>query len=318
MPPDSTVICDSPADRGYPNSEQVHIRTKDGVTLRGFIMWPCAEEKVPLPRLHKLRMEQGDQGHDNGQSLPPTNQAYSMTGYSVQPRFVILYFHGNAGNVGHRIPIAALLTSQLQCVVLMMDYRGFGHSDSVAPTEEGLRLDAQACLDYLCLHPHIPSNRIYVMGVSLGGAVAIHLATQAANVDRIAGVIVENSFTSISDMSSELARTIVSLTFPRYTAFLMFIFYYYLRPLCLYIGWRSIDLVQRVQAPILFLSGLKDEIVPPVQMQQLFSKASGAKKKKMVVFEDGMHNDLPSKVGYIGAIESFVRDSLLLLADENV
>ena len=73
-------------------------------------------------------------------------------------------------------------------------------------TTTGLYLDAQAGLDYLHKRGDIDKRRIVVFGRSLGGAVAIHVASQSCNKGRIAGVIVENTFTSIPDMGSVLFK----------------------------------------------------------------------------------------------------------------
>ncbi|KAH9601653.1 Alpha/beta hydrolase fold-1 [Trypanosoma melophagium] len=322
-PTDSRFFCDSPADKGIPNSEKVHIRTSDGVILRGFLMWSLNE-----PLQQQQQQQEQEQSQDQlGRLLGTENsRSYSLTSgvgigcntsgsspsegsCTVNALYVIIYFHGNAGNVGHRIPIAALLTSRLPCAVLMMDYRGYGHSDSVQPTEEGLKLDAQACLEYVWHNPRFPRKRIFLFGTSLGGAVAIHLASQPINERRIAGVIVENTFTSIGDMSSALAHLICEHFIPRFPSLFFCLFHYYLKPLCLRIGWRSIDLVKDVKAPMLFLSGLRDEIVPAQQMRQLYAKASKSTAlRRFVEFANGMHNTMPLLNGYTDIIDGFIRD----------
>ncbi|ORC92059.1 putative Bem46-like serine peptidase, putative,Serine peptidase, Clan SC, Family S09X [Trypanosoma theileri] len=320
-PPDSRFFCDSPLDRGMNNSERVHIRTGDGVTLRGFLMWSSGEQQ-------QQQQQQQDQYQDQLGVLRGLESSRSYSSSSsfglgcnvsassplesscpVKPHFVIIYFHGNAGNVGHRIPIAALLTSRFPCAVLMIDYRGFGHSDSVTPTEEGLKMDAQACLEYVWHNPCFPRKRIFIFGTSLGGAVAINLASQPGNSRRIAGVIVENTFTSISDMSSVLARLVCERFVPRFSFLCFSIFQYYLRPLCLRIGWRSIDAVKNVKAPMLFLSGLRDEIVPSQQMRELYATASKSMSlRRFVEFAEGTHNTMPLLNGYTDVIDGFIRE----------
>nr|CCC93050.1 unnamed protein product [Trypanosoma congolense IL3000] len=319
VPPDSTCVCDSPAEMGFTNSEQVHIRTADGVTLRGFIMWHCPEShsarlmmqsRTECGQRYTLRTVTGEANPSDAISSVPADDAAAVTGDGSWLQYVILYFHGNAGNVGHRIPIAALLTSKYRCAVLMVDYRGFGLSDAVPPTEEGLKLDAQACLDYLIYHPRLPFGRIFVMGTSLGGAVAIHLAAQSHNAGRIAGVIVENTFTSISDMSYAVVKGTMQKLNPCCLLLWNFLFNYYVKPLCLYIKWRSIDDVQKIQAPMLFLSGLKDEVIPPKQMKKLYANALEASDRKFVEFHDGGHCTLPLMSGYNEVIHAFVQSTI--------
>lgn len=78
-----------------------------------------------------------------------------------------------------------------------MAYRGYGDSEGT-PSEDGLKLDADATLEYAQNHKDIDNDRIFVFGRSLGGAVAIQLAMVQSNA--IKGLIVENTFTSIGDM----------------------------------------------------------------------------------------------------------------------
>ncbi|XP_071855555.1 protein ABHD13-like isoform X2 [Apostichopus japonicus] len=117
----------------------------------------------------------------------------------------ILFFHGNAGNIGHRLINAAIFHSLCHCNVLLVEYRGYGKSDG-DPYEEGMYKDAQAALDYLHNRSDINSNFIFVFGRSLGGAVAIDLASKPRNRGKIRGLILENTFTSIPDMGRHLFR----------------------------------------------------------------------------------------------------------------
>ena len=82
----------------------------------------------------------------------------------------ILYFHGNAGNIGHRLMNVKGLVQMLGCNVCLLEYRGYGHSDG-SPHEEGLYLDAQAALEYLIGRPDVDQRKIIVFGRSLGNNV---------------------------------------------------------------------------------------------------------------------------------------------------
>ena len=87
----------------------------------------------------------------------------------------IIFFHGNAGNIGLRMPNIRLLVEKLQCNVFIVDYRGFGESNG-RPNEAGVKLDAEACLEWAINRKDIDSSNIYIFGRSLGGAVGIELA----------------------------------------------------------------------------------------------------------------------------------------------
>lgn len=235
------------------------------------------------------------------------------------PSFVLLYFHGNAGNVGHRLSLAQAFVAHLRCAVMMVDYRGFGLSDNAEPCQQGLELDAQACFDCLWQDHRVPRDRIVVMGTSLGGAVAIHLAAQEKYARRIQALIVENTFTSVSDMASALGRPILARLVSPCPGLAMGVFEYYIKPLALRIGWRSIRKVRGVAAPMLFLSGARDELVPPEQMRMLYKESTKCSRdsnnveltvplRRFQEFENGMHNNMPLMPGYMGVIQQFMED----------
>jgi len=198
----------------------------------------------------------------------------------------ILYFHGNAGNLSYRFPNIKRLVLDLKCNVLILSYRGYGKSEGW-PTEKGLKIDAQAALDYLSMREDINSNYIILFGRSLGGAVALHLAAQ--NQSRVKAVMVENTFTSITDM--------IDVVLP---------FLKYVKRLCT-IGWTNIDIVRNIEVPILFLSGGRDELVPPWMMQKLFDTATKSKGKKFHLFPFGQHMDTFLADGYYEKVEAFIR-----------
>ena len=89
----------------------------------------------------------------------------------------VLYLHGNAGNIGHRLVNVQGLYNSIGCNVALVEYRGYGRSEGT-PSEEGLCMDAQAALDFLLTRSDINTEKILVFGRSLGGAVAIDLATR--------------------------------------------------------------------------------------------------------------------------------------------
>lgn len=120
-----------------------------------------------------------------------------------QPRKAptLIFFHGNAGNMGFRLPNMKRLHDTCQVNILMVDYRGYGHSEG-EPSEEGLMLDAEAALDELLKQEDIDPNNIMAFGRSLGGAVATSLAHRRPGALR--GLVLENTFTNISAMASKM------------------------------------------------------------------------------------------------------------------
>lgn len=118
----------------------------------------------------------------------------------------ILMFHGNAGNIGHRVPIAKYLGENLGCNCLMLEYRGYGASTGT-PDEKGLMIDAQTGLDWIRTSKETKDNKIVVYGQSIGGAVAIQLVAKNQNACDVIGLILENTFTSIRKMIPRLFCT---------------------------------------------------------------------------------------------------------------
>ena len=133
----------------------------------------------------------------------PTPDGETLSAFFIRPsnkrtakNVTFLIFHGNAGNIGHRIPIAKILEESISCNVLMLEYRGYGLSTGV-PDEQGLMIDAQTGLDYIRGRDETRSSKIVVYGQSLGGAVSIQLVAKNLEAGDIVGLILENTFTSI-------------------------------------------------------------------------------------------------------------------------
>ena len=118
---------------------------------------------------------------------PKSNSSKNLT---------VLMFHGNAGNIGHRIPIARMIMNTIGCSVFMLEYRGYGLSTGSAD-EKGLMIDAQTAFDYLRERAETRDNDIVVFGQSLGGAVSVQLVANNQNNKRLIGLILENTFLSM-------------------------------------------------------------------------------------------------------------------------
>lgn len=180
-----------------------------------------------------------------------TSDGETLSAFLVKPPnqsqakpITILNFHGNAGNAGHRLPIAKILAHELQYTVLMMEYRGYGLSTG-DPNEKGLCIDAQTALDFIRGRKDLEKNNIVVYGQSLGGAVGIELVARNKDTGDIKGLILENTFLSIAKMIPE------ALPIAKYMV-----------PLC-HERWRSEQVIPQItDVPVLFLSGQRDEIVP--------------------------------------------------------
>ncbi|XP_031104334.1 alpha/beta hydrolase domain-containing protein WAV2-like [Ipomoea triloba] len=195
----------------------------------------------------------------------------------------ILFFQENAGNIAHRLEMVRILLQRLNCNVFMLSYRGYGASDGY-PSQHGITKDAQAALDHLVQRTDIDTSRIVVFGRSLGGAVGAVLTKN--NPDKVAALILENTFTSILDMAGVLLpflKWFIGGSGSKGPKLLNFV---------VRSPWNTIDVVGEIKQPILFLSGLQDEMVPPSHMEMLYAKAAARNKQCLFVeFPNGMHMD---------------------------
>ncbi|KAF9980110.1 hypothetical protein BGZ65_005543 [Modicella reniformis] len=201
-------------------------------------------------------------------------------------RPTILYLHANAGNMGHRLSIADVFFTKYGCNVFMLSYRGYGLSEG-SPSEKGLRMDAQTALEYIKKHQVIGETKLIAYGQSIGGAVSIDIV--ARNEDQFSGLIIENTFLSLPKVIPHVLPMISRVSF-----------------LCHQI-WNSELMIQQItRLPVLFLSGRKDELVPPGHMQELYRRLDTTGNAVWREFPDGTHNDTCLKPGYFEAIKSFL------------
>ncbi len=196
----------------------------------------------------------------------------------------LIFFHGNAGNLYDRLyNVAGLVGSGFN--VLIIDYRGYGKSDG-APSEKGLYADGLAALDYLAREQGIDPTRVVLFGRSLGSTVAIELATHAS----VGALVVESAFTGMQDM----ARV-----------------HYSWLPGIVLRGLRhefdSLAKVPGLRAPVLYVHGDRDAIVP-LEMGRRLYEASPEPKEWLEIPGAG-HNDTVLIGGeeYYRRLEAFVR-----------
>ena len=200
---------------------------------------------------------------------------------SRRSRAVMLWCHGNAGNMIHRLEnLAALYESGLS--VFLFDYRGYGRSEGM-PTEKGLYQDARAAYQYLIDVRHIEPARLVVFGRSLGAAVAGNLASEGP----VAGLILESAFPSIAAMAKQQfgglpAHWLLGSRFP------------------------LIERLKSIHVPILMIHGDQDTIVPFPLGEQVFQAAP--EPKSLYVVRGADHNNLPIVGGapYFSHLKQFM------------
>ena len=193
---------------------------------------------------------------------------------------VVLFFHGNAGNISHRLDSIAIF-NELRLNVLIIDYRGYGRS-SGNPGEQGTYTDAQTAWDHLVNERGIAPDKIVVFGRSLGGAVAAWLAARTTP----AAVILESCFTSGPDMAARLypflpARLITRLKYP------------------------VREYVTHITSPLLVVHSQQDEIIPFDMGETIFA-AAPAPKEMLVITGDHNGGFLLNRERYQAALGAFL------------
>lgn len=196
-------------------------------------------------------------------------------------RNVILYNHGNGGNVYHWSARAADLCRRFPVSVLMYDYRGYGKSGG-SPTIAGIRMDARAARDWLCQRTGRKPNELVYYGRSLGGGVAVDLAAETG----AQGLVVESSFSSIRDMVRQLTPWLPVST------------HWLVRT-----DLDSLENIQRYDGPLLQSHGDADSLIPLEQASRLFEAAKDP--KQFVIIPNGNHNS-PQTEAFFEALGTFL------------
>ncbi|MFC9895994.1 alpha/beta hydrolase [Nocardia sp. NPDC127579] len=176
----------------------------------------------------------------------------------------ILFAHGNAGNIGDRVPIYALLT-EAGFDVLAFDYRGYGRSTG-RPSERGTYRDARAARRALLDRPGVDPNHVVYLGKSLGGGVMLELAT--AHPPR--GLILMSTFTGIRDAARSVYPLLPAAFVPN--------------------AYPSLRRIRSLRVPVLIMHGDQDELLPLRHARRLFEAAP--EPKQLEIFPGAGHNDL--------------------------
>jgi len=176
----------------------------------------------------------------------------------------VIYFHGNAGNIYHRVEEASEIYN-MGYDLIISGYRGYGRS-SGAPSEKGIYIDGRTVLNYVVNTLNYSPENIYVYGRSLGTTVAVEVSQNIT----LGGVILITPFTSSEDFAKEKLGCLFS---------------------CFGSGYfQSIKKINNLKSPLLVIHGTKDEIVPYKLGVKLYNAYSGP--KEFISITDGDHNSL--------------------------
>jgi hypothetical protein len=199
-------------------------------------------------------------------------------------RGALLFFHGNAGNISHRLDSLKIF-NELGLTTLIFDYRGYGRSGG-QPSEEGTHRDAEAVWRFVTEGRRVPAREVVLFGRSLGAAVATHLATRHTP----GALIIESAFTSIPDLAAEVYPFLPARWLARFRYS------------------TQADLAS-VSCPLLIVHSRDDEIIPFAHGQRLFAAAN--EPKRLLELRGG-HNDgfLVSRRIYTDGLHTFLEAHL--------
>src|SRR5579859_4203037 len=198
---------------------------------------------------------------------------------SPRSSLVVLYCHGNAGNISHRLELCEALLSR-GVGVFVFDYRGYGRSCG-RPSEAGTYRDGIAASQWLQTKGFAATN-ILVYGESLGGGVGAELAARAPT----AGLVLQNTFSSVPDLGAEMFPLLPVRWLAR-------------------IQYDTADKLRLVKVPVMVMHSRGDRLIGFHHAEKNFASAN---QPKLFCELKGGHNDpLFDRAGFIGGIEQFLR-----------
>ncbi len=231
-----------------------------------------------------LDMTPIDVGMDYQDVSIETADGVSLHGWFIegQSSRVLLFFHGNAGNISHRLESIRQFRD-LGLSVLIIDYRGYGQSGGTT-TEKGMYRDADAAWRYLTEDRGIAASDIVIFGRSLGASVASQLASR----QRPLALIVESAFTSVPDVAQELYPWLPARWLSRFSH-------------------ATGDYIRDVRCPVLVTHSHDDEIIPFHHGEAIYAAAN---EPRTLLKLRGTHNDafLRDERTYIEGVRMFLRE----------
>jgi len=229
-----------------------------------------------------LTMTPADVGMNYQDVSIETTDGVTLHGWFIvgQSSKVVLFFHGNAGNISHRLDSIRQF-QDLGLSVLIIDYRGYGQSEGRI-TERGTYRDAAAAWRYLIEDRNIPARNIVIFGRSLGASVASWLASKQQPL----ALIVESSFTSVPDVAQELYPWLPVRWLSR-------------------LNHATRDFVRDVRCPVLVVHSRDDEIIPFHHGEAIFASAN---EPRTLLAIRGTHNDafLRDERAYAAGLRKFL------------
>ena len=248
---------------------------------KGLIFHPGKSNDTATPDIYGIEYDDVTFRTEDGLNL----HGWFVPGKKSSPDedlHTLLWFHGNAGNINHRLGNIKMLHERVPVNVFIIDYRQYGRSEGKI-SEKGTYIDARAALAYLHSRKEINREKIIFFGRSLGSAVAVELALN----EKCRALILETPFTSILEMGKKL---------------------YPFLPVSLLLKTKydSLAKIRNIKVPILVMHGDKDALVPFEHGKRLYDMAN--EPKEFYTIPGAGHNDTHIVGGdeYFDVIKRFV------------
>jgi len=235
----------------------------------------------------KIRLTPKEMGLEFEDVYFSSSDGIRLNGWYIPAReskATILFCHGNAGNISHRIEVLYLF-SKLGLNIFIFDYRGYGRSQG-NPSEEGLYLDAQAAYKYLIEKRNLKEESIVVYGKSIGANVAVELCSKV----KTAALISESAFTSALEMGKKIfpflpLKWLISIKFD------------------------ALSKIKDITVPKLIIHSKDDRIIPFKHGRKLFEAAPEPKEFYPM---RGGHNEalFLAKEDFVNKIDIFLQKYL--------
>ncbi|KAK8858520.1 hypothetical protein IAR55_002747 [Kwoniella newhampshirensis] len=289
VPDGSRKIVPKPIEIGCPY-EDVSLTCPDGVKVRAYVI-PARIKPLSAQEIRSMGTEERKERASKEMEIWAEEMGNEKATEYAQSRPTVVFFHANAGNMGHRLPLARKFNVDFGCNIFMLSYRGYGLSEG-RPSELGIRTDIETAMKYIQAHPILGSTKIVLYGQSLGGAACLYAGSK--HKDSVSGLILENTFLSL--------RTLIPLILPQIPKVLL--------PILLTEHWDAHKTMTLIPAttPILFLAGRQDELVKPSQMIALRHLRDGGRTRWREF--DGGHNDTCLVPGYWEEIGQWLKEEI--------
>ena len=226
------------------------------------------EEKIIFQPDSRIHQTPGSVGLAFDDVYFATDDGVRLNGWFVprqQATSTWLWFHGNAGNISHRVENIGLLHEKVNVNIFIFDYRGYGRSGGTA-SEEGTYRDGAAAIEFLRQRYGFDHGKLIIFGRSLGAAVAAEMATRFQSL----AVILETPFTSVRDVARDKLPFLP------------------IGPL-LKTRYDVLEKIRKLSSPLLVLHGDRDEVVPFSHGKRVFDAAP--RPKWFYTIAGAGHND---------------------------